>query len=497
VLTAVSAAAPGTIGFTPDGLVTYTPPGGAYSGTQSFSYTLSDGAGGTAVGSFSVTVRSDVIGTPGNDTLIGTTAADSLYGLAGDDLIDGRRGRDTIDGGDGNDTIVAAGNDLLKNDPTDGDLINAGAGSDTLRLGADANFDGSQNFAAMSIERLDLAGRTLTTTVVGLTDLSGLTLVSTSGSVQGHAGNNIIVGTSGNDSIDGLGGADNLSGGLGDDTLIGGAGPDGLSGGGGADTFKAGGTELDGDRIDGGPGADVLQFTSDVTLGIGVLLSNVEVLDMRNKSLFVNVSSLDLSSVGTVVGGGDIVGNGAVNFITGTQGADAIRGAGGNDVLRGVGGDDSIFGGAGNDSIYGGQGNDSLYGGDSRSAGDGTWDVFVFNTTPSASTNKDTIFSFEAGANGGTGIDKIMLDLRIFQAAGLLDGLHFDEFLAADRVLASVSVVPDANDHILYDTRTGSLYYDPDGGGFSGAAPIEFAVLNKATLTGTVDYLDFMVGYPA
>jgi Ca2+-binding RTX toxin-like protein len=480
--------------FTANGNVTYTPPGNAFSGNVTFGYTVSDGAGGTANGSITVTVTSQVLGTPGDDgALTGSTANDFIYGFAGNDTIDGRGGRDVIDAGTGDDTILVAGNDMLKNDPVAGDTITGGPGIDTIKLGANASYDaGQQSFVAMSVEKLDLAGNVLT--VLGITtDLSGLTLVSTTGSVQGDAGNNTIIGTSGNDTIAGLGGADTLGGGAGNDILIGGLGPDAVDGGAGDDVLRVGDGEMDGDRYWGGSGTDTLQFTSNVTLTTNSVspstINGVEILDMAKRTLFVNTSVIDLSSIGTVVNGGDIQGDGNANYIRGTGGDDTIKGGAGSDRLLGDAGNDSIYGGAGSDNIRGGLGNDSLYGSDSKNAGDGIGDAFVFDTLLNGATNVDTIYAFEAGGNGlagGPAGDKIYLDGTIFNTFGLY--LDANEF-----VMNNGGNAVDANSRILYDTKTGTLYYDPDGLG--GAGKVAFAILDK-TMVGTLDATDFQVGTP-
>jgi T1SS-143 domain-containing protein len=61
--------------------------------------------------------------------------------------------------------------------------------------------------------------------------------VETGLSIQGTAGDDVLIGTDGDDVLTGLGGNDTLVGGLGDDTLIGGEGLNTLTGGDGADTF--------------------------------------------------------------------------------------------------------------------------------------------------------------------------------------------------------------------------------------------------------------------
>ena len=63
----------------------------------------------------------------------------------------------------------------------------------------------------------------------------------------------------------------------------------------------------------------------------------------------------------------------------------------------------------------------------------------------------------------------------------------------ADRAGAGVaSQAADANDYILFDTTSGTLYYDADGSGAGGR--IAFARLNG--LNGTLDTSDFTTVIP-
>ncbi len=158
--------------------------------------------------------------------------------------------------------------------------------------------------------------------------------------------------------------------------------------------------------------------------------------------------------------------------MVGTQGNDSMNGAGGNDKLKGAGGNDTIAGGLGSDTIAGGIGNDALAGG----AGS---DTFVFDTPLDASTNVDTVNGFAAN-----NADKIALDPTVFAAlfGGATSGVDANEFAAN----AGGNAL-DANDYLLYDTATGSLYYDADGNG--ATAKVLFATLTG--LTGTLDNTDF------
>lgn len=114
--------------------------------TDNFTYTISDGNGGTDIGTVRITINglsdSDVItGTTGNDTLFGTAGndifqslagSDRIFGLAGNDLIQDDIGFDTIFGGDGRDTIVGGrGNDVLRGNAGN-DIVEGSSGWDTL-----------------------------------------------------------------------------------------------------------------------------------------------------------------------------------------------------------------------------------------------------------------------------------------------------------------------------------------------------------------------------
>ena len=178
-----------------------------------------------------------------------------------------------------------------------------------------------------------------------------------------------------------------------------------------------------------------------------------------------------------------IQGDGGDNFITGTKSADKIDGEKGNDTLHGSDGNDTIYGGAGADVIAGGVGNDVLYGGTGNRA-DRAADTFVFDTTPNATTNADTIFAFEAN-----GTDLIALDPTVF--AALLRGATLGVDAGEFRASAGGDAV-DADDFLLYDIGTGSLYYDADGNGAGGK--VLFATL--VNVIGTVDYTDFTTSLP-
>lgn len=152
--------------------------------------------------------------------------------------------------------------------------------------------------------------------------------------------------------------------------------------------------------------------------------------------------------------------------ITGGSGNDRLYGHTGNDVLRGAGGRDILLGDVGNDDLFGGAGNDVLTGGRGQ-------DDFVFNTAPSGSTNFDRITDFSAVD------DRILLENAVFTrlAAG---GLAASQFVLGTQA-------QDANDRIIYQRATGTLWYDRDGTG--GAAKVAFADLADGTALTAADFL--------
>jgi Ca2+-binding RTX toxin-like protein len=187
-----------------------------------------------------------------------------------------------------------------------------------------------------------------------------------------------------------------------------------------------------------------------------------------------------------------------------TSEADEIYGYGGWDWLHGGGGDDTIFGGSGNDTIFGGSGSDQLRGGrgadqldggsgrdtvrggsgddlvdggrgrDELTGGSG-WDSFVFDTSL-GSRNVDTITDFNAEQ------DNILLSQWVFSNIWAGD-LQEEQFHAA----VGANEGQDGDDRIIYDTASGSLYYDADGSG-SGDA-VRFAIVSGAPSLTAEDFV--------
>jgi Ca2+-binding RTX toxin-like protein len=148
-----------------------------------------------------------VWGEDGNDTIYGDGGNDHLYGNAGDDTIFGGSGFDFIRGDDGNDALNGdAGDDLIFG-KTGNDVLRGGAGVDLLEggLGNDTLEGGDQDDTLVGQENDDI--------------------------LRGGLGNDALDGGSGNDFLQGDRGNDTLAGFEGDDVLDGGAGADVLDGG--------------------------------------------------------------------------------------------------------------------------------------------------------------------------------------------------------------------------------------------------------------------------
>jgi Ca2+-binding RTX toxin-like protein len=142
--------------------------------------------------------------------------------------------------------------------------------------------------------------------------------------------------------------------------------------------------------------------------------------------------------------------------------------------LRGSARSDTLIGGAGKDVLYGGSGNDILIGGAGK-------DVFVFSTRLDAKKNLDRISDFNVKD------DSIWLENAIFKKLGK-KGTESKPANLNKGFFVNGTEAKESDDHLIYNKKTGALYYDVDGLG--SAKQVQIATLkNKATLT----YNDFLV----
>ncbi|MFV1873328.1 MAG: Ig-like domain-containing protein [Oleiphilus sp.] len=121
----------GSVTINGDGTITYTPDVD-YSGTDTLSYEISDGQGGTASSTASIEVSPASGSLDDSVNLVGTTLNDVLHGGNNDDNLDGRNRSDTLYGYEGNDTLIGGyGNDTLFGGSGD-DHLNGGGEDDTI-----------------------------------------------------------------------------------------------------------------------------------------------------------------------------------------------------------------------------------------------------------------------------------------------------------------------------------------------------------------------------
>jgi Ca2+-binding RTX toxin-like protein len=340
---------------------------------------------------------------------------------------------------------------------------------------------------------------------------------------NGSAQTDVLNGFAGNDKILGKGGDDLLKGGAGNDTLNGGTGADTLFGGAGNDTYYVDNSRdkvyesstSDGSTDSGGTDT-VFSYLSSYTLGnfvenaramsggtanlTGNSLNNVIYAGEGNNVLIggsgtdtlsyaygvngttgVKVSlattaaqATNGSGTDTLKGFENLTGSAYNDTLTGSSAANILRGGAGNDTLVGGSGKDTLYGDAGNDLLRGGTGNDVLYGGAGK-------DLFRFDSALSTSSvpNVDQIKDFVAAD------DTLQLSRAIFTELGTTTGVINAAYFKAN----TTGLATDGNDHIIYETDTGKVFYDADGKG--GDASVQIAVLGTNLGLTNADF--FMV----
>jgi serralysin len=432
----------------------------------------------------------------------GNALANILMGNSGANILDGGDGNDTLDGATGNDTLIGGkGADVYvidsANDIIQETLSGAAGGSDLVKV-AIASAGGSYtlgsnlenatltNTVAFNLVGNELAnvltGNTLDNTLDGadgvdaligalgndtyLIDLTSSNLLQDTITEAASAGTDSIVLRGGNTTLSAavtitlaanfenlnaaatssarlnLAGnaADNiLVGNDADNTLDGGAGNDSLDGGAGNDILNGG---IGADTLSGGSGDDIYlaDHVNDViTEATSAGTDTVKVAIASAGGSYTLGSNLENATLTNTVAF-NLTGNELDNILTGNDGANTLDGANGNDTL------------------IGGKGADT----------------FRFDSLLNATTNVDTITDFMHGT------DKIALDDAIFTA--------LTSITAANLITGAGTTAASTTDqHLIYDSTTGDLYYDADGSSSSSDAVL-FALLGTSihpTLTAS------------
>jgi len=407
------------------------------------------------------------VGGSADTNLTGNNAVNQLLGSIGANRIDGGRGADTMVGFTGNDTYVV--------DDT-GDLVFEveNGGLDTVESSVGFILgDHIEALIGTGTAAISLTGNILANRIIGN---------NAANTIDGGQGNDTLAGARGDDLIRGDAGADTIDGGSGFDivsfvhaasgvtaSLSGGsageaagdvyAGVEGLSGSAFADSFFGSGQAW----LSGHGGNDTYTVSGSDQVIEGAGGGSDTVVAVTSFALRADAEIEVLQTSAAAATALNLTGSDYGNTILGNAGRNQLRGQGGADVIRAEAGNDVLSGGLGNDQLRGGAGKDA----------------FAFDTRTNKSTNVDKVLDFKSKD------DSFHLDNAIFTklGRGSTAGVKFkaDMFVEGTRA-------KDREDRIVYDKKTGSLYYDKDGTG--GFAQVKIATLtNKAKLY----YHDFLV----
>lgn len=451
-------------------------------------------------------------------TLTGNALNNIIHGNAAANVLDGGAGGDTLEGGAGDDTYIVDDGDQV--------LEEAGGGIDTVRSATSYILgDHLERLIATGLAAVALTGNGLDNTLIGnaaantfdggagadhlvggdgddtyivdaadsIAELAGEgidTVLTRSSFILGeHLENLTAAGTASID-LTGNGLNNRLTGNAAANVLDGGAGADILSGGDGDDTYIVDGADTI-IELSGG-GTDTVYSAFSHRLG-----------DALENLAATGSSAIDLT--GNALNN-RLAGNAATNVIDGGSGADVMEGGAGDDILIVDNAGDGVSGGSGTDTVQtaisfslgadvenltaaagiatllltgnafgnsiigngganrisGGLGNDQLSGGKGK-------DVFLFDTKPHKSANRDKILDFSVKD------DSVWLENKVFKKLGTKGSEKKPAKLAKD--FFALDKAKDANDHLIYSKKTGKLFYDADGSGKGKA--VEIATISK------------------
>jgi len=360
---------------------------------------------------------------------IGGGGADAMYGGREDDQFRGNGGNDYFEGGDGLDVFVLSG--PAANYSVTEVLYNKFVVRDLV------GGDGEDTIVDVNILRFSDGDVPIV--------IAGMDIVGddTDEELNGTEAADRIAGSGGNDTLNGKGGHDILLGGNGADTLYSEDGNDVVDGGADNDLI-IGGSGKGNDLLKGGDGTDTVKYTSAMSgITVDLVASTARGTAAGDAA---GIGSDTLEAIENIIGGNHD------DIITGNEGANELAGMDGADALSGGGSSDSLRGGSGGDR-------------------------FEFSANLSAS-NIDRIRDMEIGR------DKIVLDLSIFTS--LREGSLKKAALIADK---GAKKAKDSKDRIVYDEKSGKLYYDQDGKG--GKNAVQFAKLDGSP--DDLSHKDFMV----
>jgi Ca2+-binding RTX toxin-like protein len=395
-ITGVGNASHGTVALN-GGNVVFTPASN-YSGPAGFTYTVSDGQGGTSTATVSVNVVAQSGAVPEVDAAPAAGSEDSKVPLSiSCDIPEGYRTTDVsilISG-------VPAGASLSAG-------TNLGGGTWSLTVGqlsglkltppgnSGVDFD-------LTVTATGSGGSTTASLPVVLAAVADAPKLSVATATVVATKGVDLNGTNWGDRLYGGAGSDKISGGKGNDVIIG----DRQTRGGSAKlNIKAALTDLDGSetlviRIAGLPACASLSAgtrSADGTWTLSVnQLNGLEVLFPAGTPTFTLTVTAIATDVDPNSGASDTESvTAAIQVKTKPEGNDVLRGGDGNDEIWGTGGNDTMAGDKGNDYLSGGTGHDMMTGDDGNDVLQGR----DGNDTLSGGKGKD-------GLSGGDGNDRL------------------------------------------------------------------------------------------
>ena len=224
------------------------------------------------------------------------------------------------------------------------------------------------------------------------------------------------------------------------------------------------------------------------TEGLGDQTFNYEISDgVHTSTASVTVKVVQTGGNNQTIDLGSLEYSGYVaSYIDLKNGTDAATGGGtAIDTFLGGGGSDTLTGSAGDDMLDGGAGNDTLTGGPGQ-------DTFVFAISLTASGNNapgvDHITDFEANATDILWLSKSAFSALTTEGSPTGNTLVSTDFASVNNGTGATASIDSA--HIVYDSSTGNLYYDSNGG--DGGSRTLFAVLDNKP--AGFDFSDIRVG---
>ncbi|MEH1948846.1 MAG: tandem-95 repeat protein, partial [Nostoc sp.] len=479
-----------------DDFFIYTP-NANFNGTDSFTFTVADGNGGTITNTFNLNVK------PVNDAPVAandplTIAFNTPLSITASTLLTNDTDIDSSNLSITGVSNATNGTAVLNNNGTQDNSTD-----DFIVFTPIDGFSGNANF------NYTISDGSLTSTA--------RVAIAVGANITGNNGNDNISAGDGNDKIIGNGGNDTISGGKGNDTFV-------FRLGDGDDTI----TDFAGTGIGSNPSAtaisqlDTLQFIGSGLTADKLQLTqngnNLELTFLDAASTKVTLQNFQLENLDNVPANGSrpAIGNilfdgqtsvtdsfdvfnanstqtnlfnkNTVTFLNDLNNNvagfdnsnDLINGQGGNDIINGNSGDDLLRGGKGDDTLVGGRGNDVLIGGVGA-------DFFVYNSNVEFTT---TVVGVDAMSTTGYAYadfnssegDKIVLDKTTFGEIASAAGTGFSNL--NDFQITNLAGTSTAK--IVYDPVIGQLFYNQNGSAAGFGSGGLFATLTGApTLTAS------------